>query len=144
VRSGLPNENQSAASRNETVSARKAPKKRIAVTRNTQPAAADVIGAPPAAGNRPVYDYYDDDTGDRDRQDADHAPGRVVPSRSDSHDSRAHRNTSKTKSRVIVRRQDDWDQQSGRADDGRRAVLPPQPAPAQSFLGGLFGAQRSF
>jgi hypothetical protein len=131
---------------NETgPAAKSAPTKQRAATRTIRPAAHDAIrdvkqqlGDAASAARRPLYDYYDD-AGDRgDRQDSALAPGQKLRARPDLHDGRRTlRGASKTKSRIIVRRQDGSDQSDDRSDDDR--ALPPQPPPAQSFFGGLFG-----
>ena len=101
-----------------------------AIVRRTQDAARDVR----SDTRRPIYDYYGK-AGDGDRQDSTPAPERVVPGRTS-------RGSSKTKARIIVRQQDDSDRGDDRSDQADRA-LPPQPLPAQSFLGGLFGGDRN-
>src|SRR6202042_320740 len=70
------------------------------------------------------------------------APERVVPPRPDQTTTRTWHSSSKIKARIIVRRQDDSNQGDDRSDEADRA-LPPQPPPAQSFLGGLFGGDRN-
>jgi hypothetical protein len=113
---------------NETGSADKSmPVKKLtagkAITRRTQDAARDVR----QDGRRPIYDYYGK-VGDGDRQDQANA--------------RRWHGSSKTKARIIVRQQDDSDQGDDRGHEADRA-LPPQPPPAQSFLGGLFGGDHN-
>jgi hypothetical protein len=120
---------------NETGSADKSmPVKKLtaskAITRRTQDAARDVR----QDGRRPIYDYYGK-VGDGDRQDAMPAPERVVPGR-------MSRSTGKTKALITVRQQDNSDQSDDHSNEAGR-ILPPQPPPAQSFLGGLFGGDRN-
>jgi hypothetical protein len=107
------------------------------IGRRTQDAARDMR----RDTGRPVYDYYGE-IGDRDRQDSLPAPERVVPPRPDQTTTRTWHSSSKIKARIIVRRQDDSNQGDDRSDEADRA-LPPQPPPAQSFLGGLFGGDRN-
>jgi hypothetical protein len=113
-------------------------KKRATVT-NTARSAMQASDQAQSTARRRVYDYYSSD--DYNGQNAA-MPDSGNPAQQNARDPRAQRGLSKTKTRVIVRRQDDYDDQYGRGDDGYRAAWPAQPRPRQSFFG-FFGRDRS-
>lgn len=106
---------------------------------------------PSAAPRHRLYDYYSD----RDRESDDTTREAIKPqartsAHADVRELRAHYGAINGRPPVIVRRQpqespeQDYSDDQGDQPNARpRSALPPQPSPAQSFLGGLFGDNRS-
>jgi hypothetical protein len=128
-------------------------KKRVEVTRQTQPGMAEADNPSLTPRQRQIYDYYGDR--DRDGGDADDTsreaiktqPGVHTSARADVRELRAYRGAINGRPPLIVRRrqdqqgkeQDDSDDQTDQTSARPRSVLPQQPSPAWSFLGGFFG-----
>jgi hypothetical protein len=89
-----------------------------------------------STARRRVYDYYSSD--DRDGQNA--AADFGNPAQPYVRDPRAQLGSSRTRARVIVRRQDDYYNDDNRGDE--RAAWRAQPRRSQSFFG-FFGRDRS-
>lgn len=92
-----------------------------------------------STARRRIYDYYSSD--DRDGQNAAVADF-GNPAQPNLRDTRAQRGSSRTRARVMVRRQDDDYNDDDRSDDQARAAWRAQPRRAQSFFG-FFGRDRS-
>jgi len=103
-------------------------------------ATTEAAGEAQSGSRRTFYDYYDRD--DRERRDAASDVNGAARTQPNAQDPRARRSFSRSKERIIVRRQDDEPEaRDDRSDDADRAVVPAQPRPARSFFG-FFGGGR--